>query len=212
MKETLGILAVIVGFIGYIPYFRTIFSGKTKPHAFSWLVWGTLTGIAFVSQVAGNGGAGAWVTGFTALISFTIFGLALFKGVKDFPLTDWLCLAGSIIAIALWALTKNPLIAVVLITIIDFVAFLPTIRKSYSEPNSEPIFTYSLSGLKFLIGIIALTELSWLTVLYPASLVMANGGFVVMLLIRRNKLAQEQSSLALSPLTRSKVTQQRTHR
>lgn len=188
MNETLGIIAVVIGFIGYVPYFRTIYSGKTKPHAFSWLVWGTLTAIAFVSQVVGNGGPGAWVTGFTALICFTIFGLALVKGVKDFPLVDWLCLAGCVLAAALWAITNNPLVAVILITIIDAVAFIPTIRKSYVKPHSEPVFTYSLSGLKFLIGIFALTELSLITVLYPASLVFANGAFVIMLLVQRKRL------------------------
>lgn len=149
MKDTLGVLAVIIGFIGYVPYFRTILSGKTKPHAFTWLVWGTLTAIAFAGQIAGNGGAGAWVTGFTALISFIIFGFALVKGVKDFPAADWLCLGGCIVATVLWLITNDPLTAIVLITLIDAVAFIPTIRKSYSEPHSEPAFTYTLSGLKF---------------------------------------------------------------
>lgn len=88
MKDILGLSAVIIGFIGYVPYFRTLFNGKTKPHAFTWLVWGVLTAIAFGGQVAGNAGAGAWVTGFTALISFAIFGFALVKGKRDFPLAD----------------------------------------------------------------------------------------------------------------------------
>lgn len=188
MKEMLGVVAVVIGFIGYMPYFRTILSGKTKPHAFTWFVWAVLTGIAFATQVAGNGGAGAWVTGFTALICFVIFGLALVKGVKDFPLADWLCLAGCIVATALWAITKQPLIAVILITLIDAVAFIPTVRKSFKAPNSEPIFTYSLSTLKFMIAIFALAEISMITVLYPASLVLANGAFVVMLIVQRKRL------------------------
>lgn len=185
----LGILAVIIGFIGYVPYFRTIFNGKTKPHAFTWLVWGVLTGIAFVGQVAGDGGAGAWVTGFTAFISFTIFALALVKGKKDFPPADWLCLCGCVAALALWAVTDNPLSAIILITIIDALAFAPTFRKSYSKPYSEPAFTYALSGLKFLIALFALQEVSMVTVLYPASLVIANGAFVLLLVIQRKRLA-----------------------
>lgn len=195
MNSALGLLAITIGFIGYIPYFRTILNGKTKPHAFTWLVWGVLTGIAFAGQIAGSGGAGAWVTGFTALISFIIFGFALFRGVKDFPLTDWLCLLGCVIAIALWLVTKDPLTAVILITVIDAVAFIPTIRKSYSAPNSEPIFTYALSGLKFLIGIVALERLSVITVLYPASLVLANGAFVLMLLVQRKRLITDSNQL-----------------
>lgn len=190
MKDALGLLAVIIGFIGYVPYFRTIFNGKTKPHAFTWLVWGVLTGIAFVGQVVGEGGAGAWVTGFTALVSFTIFALALVKGKKDFPKADWLCLGGCILALALWAFTNDPLSAIILITVIDALAFAPTFRKSHSKPYSEPAFTYALSGLKFLIALFALQELSLVTVLYPASLVIMNGAFVILLLVQRKRLAK----------------------
>lgn len=190
MQNTLGILAVIIGFIGYVPYFRTIFNGKTKPHAFTWLVWGVLTGIAFVGQVVGDGGAGAWVTGFTAFISFTIFVLALAKGIKDFPLADWLCLVGCAAALGVWAFTNDPLSAIILITVIDALAFAPTFRKSYSKPYSEPMFTYAMSGLKFLVALFALQELSLVTVLYPASLVIANGAFVLLLVVQRKRLTK----------------------
>ena len=190
MKDILGLTAVIIGFIGYVPYFRTLFNGKTKPHAFTWLVWGVLTAIAFGGQVAGNAGAGAWVTGFTALISFAIFGFALVKGKRDFPPADWLCLGGCFLALGLWAFTNDPLLAIILITVIDMLAFIPTFRKSYSNPYTEPAFTYALSGLKFVVGLIALDVFSAVTVLYPASLVLTNGLFVVMLLVQRRRLAE----------------------
>lgn len=190
MKETLVVLAICIGLVGYVPYFHTIFSGKTKPHAFTWLVWGILTAIAFGGQIVGNGGAGAWVTGFTALVSFIICGLALLKGKRDFPLADWLCLAGCLIALALWAVTSDPLLAIILITIIDTVAFAPTFRKSYAKPYSEPTFTYTLSGLKFLVGLFALHQLSLVTALYPASLVVTNGVFVIVVVIQRKRLAE----------------------
>ncbi len=188
-KTLLGVIAIVIGFIGYIPYFRNIFSGKTKPHAFSWLVWGVLTAIAFGGQIQGKAGAGAWATGFTAFICFTIFALALIKGKRDFPVVDWLCLAGAIVALALWAITKDPLTAIILVTGIDMLAFIPTFRKTYIKPDSETAFTYTMSGFKFLVSIFALQNFSVVTVLYPASLVVTNLGFVVMLIFRRRLLA-----------------------
>jgi len=83
MKTALGIIATVMAFVSYIPYIRNMLSGKTKPHAFSWLVWGTLTAIAFVGQVSKGAGPGAWVTGFTACVSFFIFVTALRTGEKD---------------------------------------------------------------------------------------------------------------------------------
>lgn len=188
-KVLLGVTAVVIGFIGYVPYFRDIFSAKTKPHAFSWLVWGVLTGIAFVGQVVSGGGAGTWVTGFTTVICLVIFGLALSKGKKDFPLVDWLSLLGAGFALLLWFLTDDPLGAVILISIIDAVGFIPTYRKSYIRPSEETVFTYHMSSLKYLVGLFALGSYSLVTVLYPVSLIISNTLFVMLLITRRKQLA-----------------------
>ena len=187
-KVSLGILAILVGLISYVPYFRNIFSGKTKPHAFSWFVWSVLTGIAFAAQLVKRGGAGAWVTGFTALAGFVIFLLALYKGKKDFPLFDWLCLASAFIAAGLWWYTKDPTGSIILITVTDALAFLPTFRKGYYKPHEETATTFALSSIKFLIALFALETFTLVTALYPVSLVITNGLFVVLLCVRRKQL------------------------
>lgn len=187
-KAFLGVIAVSIGFIGYAPYFRDIFKGKTKPHAFSWLVWGVLTGIAFVGQVVSGGGAGAWVTGFTAVICLAIFSLALSKGKKDFPFVDWMSLVGAGFALLLWFLTEDPLAAVILVSVIDALGFIPTYRKSYARPSEETLFTYNMSSLKFVVGLFALGSYSLVTVLYPLSLIVSNTAFVILLITRRKQL------------------------
>lgn len=188
VKLILGIVAVIIGLVGYVPYFRDIIQGKTKPHAFSWLIWGILTGIAFVGQVVSNGGFGTWVTGFTAALCIIIFLFALYRGTKDFPLVDWLSLLGAGVALLLWAITKGPLAAIILVTVIDMLGFIPTFRKSYYRPKEETAFTFGMSGIKFIFGIGALKELSLVTALYPASLVLTNSMFVLMVYVRRRQL------------------------
>lgn len=186
-KQLLGILATIIAFIGYVPYFKDIFAGRTKPHAFSWFIWGSLTAIAFFGQVFDNGGPGAWVTGFTAIICFIISFLGLKKGEKNITFIDWMSLIGACIALIFWVITKGPLLSVILITIIDALGFIPTFRKSFTKPREETISTYVLSGLKFIIGILALNNFSIVTALYPFSLVVMNWAFVGMLIIRRKQ-------------------------
>ena len=190
-KIVIGVLATVVAFIGYVPYFKDIFSDKTKPHAFSWLIWGILTAIGFFGQVADNAGPGAWVTGFTAFVCFLIAGLGFIKGRKNIVLIDWLSLVGSGIALYLWYLTDSPLWSVILITLIDAVAFFPTFRKSYFKPNEETLITYFLSGIKFLISLFALTNFSLITSLYPISLVVMNFAFIAMLYVRRRQLKEK---------------------
>ena len=188
IRFTLGIISVIVALLGYIPYFRDIFRGKTKPHAYSWLVWSSLTWIAFTGQILNKGGAGAWVTGFTALVCLTIFFLALKKGEKNITSSDKLSLLGAGFALLLWYVTSDPLFSVILVIIIDALGgFYPTFRKSYNKPQEETIITYFLSGLKFAIALMALQSYSIITYLYPIFLVLINWTFVVMLIIRRRQ-------------------------
>jgi hypothetical protein len=188
-KIVLGIIATIIGLIGYAPYFRDIFIGKTKPHVFSWFIWSVLTCIAFVAQVIEGAGAGAWVTGFTALICFVISILAVKYGEKQITRIDSLCLFGALVGIVLWLLTDNPLAAVVLITVTDALAFIPTFRKTYHKPEEETLIEYFLASVKFLVGLFALESFNLTTTLYPASLVLMNGAFVVMVLRRRKLIS-----------------------
>lgn len=187
-KAILGILAIIVAVISYIPYFRDIFAGKTKPHAFTWLVWAVLNGIAFAGQIHDDGGAGTWAVGFTTLATFSIFLLALVKGEKDIRRFDWICLGGALLSLIPWLITNEPLISVILITIIDVFGFLPTVRKTIRKPHQETMSTYSLSTLKYGLVVIALHNYTFVTVLFPLSIAILNGLFVLLLIIRRRQV------------------------
>lgn len=188
LKVALGIIATIIAFVSYVPYFRDIIRGQTKPHAFSWLIWGLLTGIAFIGQLIDNAGPGSWVTGFTTIVCLFIFIFALQRGEKHITKSDQISLAGAIMAIGLWLVTSDPLLAIILITVIDALGFYPTFRKSFYKPDQETAITYTLSAVKFAIAILALETYTIITWLYPASLVVMNAGFVVMLLVRRRRL------------------------
>lgn len=187
MKLSLTILAIVLAIAGYTPYFRDIFKGKTRPHAFTWFIWALLTAIAFFAQLSAGGSFGSWVTGATALISIAITVLALRRGRQDIAKIDWVFLGGCLAALGLWALTKSPTASVVLITLIDALAFAPTFRKSFVRPYSETLITYAVSALKFAIALAALGSFSVATVLYPTSLVVTNGLFVAMVLWRRQR-------------------------
>ncbi len=188
-KIIIGGVAVVISILGYIPYFRDIISGKTKPHAFSWLVWGVLNAIAFAGQIHGKGGAGVWAVGLTAVALLAIFVLSLIKGEKNIMLFDWLCLAGAALALALWAITKQPLASIILITVVDAFGFLPTVRKAYTKPQQETLITYEINTLKYFLIVLALQNYSWVTVLFPFAVALMNGLFVAMLIVRRRQIS-----------------------
>jgi hypothetical protein len=188
-KVALAILSIILTLVGYFFYFRDIFAHKTKPHAYSWLVWGILTAVAFAGQLHDKGGPGSYVTGVTAAVSFVIFGLAIKQGEKNITLSDKINLGAALFAMVPWLLTNDPLTSVVLITVIDFLGFIPTIRKSYMKPQEETLIHYFFAGLKFALAIIALDNYTVVTWLYPASLVVGNWLFGLMIAVRRRQLA-----------------------
>lgn len=188
-KTLIALVSIAMMLTGYYFYFRDIFAGRTKPHVFSWLVWGVLTAIAFAAQLHGHGGPGSYVTGGTALVSFVIVGLAIWRGEKNITRADKLNLAGAFVSLLLWFATDSPVFSVILISFIDFLGFLPTIRKSYAKPYEETLIHYVLAGFKFILAIIALDSYTIVTWFYPASLVAANLFFVGMLLVRRRQVA-----------------------
>jgi len=192
IKIALGTLAVVIGLLGYVFYIRGILKGEVKPHAFTWSVWGILTSIAFVAQVIDGGGPGAWVTGATAFMSF-IFAMVGLGATSRIYIkkNDWILFVFTLLAIPVWFVTENPLWAVIIITIIDAVAFAPTFRKAFHHPETENVWTYLFSGTKFVFGIVALESLTLTTILYPASLVLANGAFVAMVLWRKKYLQEK---------------------
>jgi len=184
-KIILGIAASVISFIGYIPYLRDIFLKKTKPHVFTWLVWSLIGGIVFFAQLSKGGGSGSWVTGVGSIICFSIAVLAVFQGEKMITASDWLAFTGALIGLILWRITNNPLFAIIIVTITDALAFVPTFRKAYYKPYEETLITWFFSSFKFIIAIIAMQSYNVTTTLYPASLVLTNGIFGAMLIMRR---------------------------
>ena len=191
-QQILGAMAVIVGLLGYMYYIIGILKGEIKPHAFTWFVWGTLTSIAFFAQITDGAGPGAWVTGITALMSFVFMFIGLGASSRIYIVrSDWYLLIATLISIPIWYFSGDPLFAVILITIIDAVAFAPTFRKAYFHPETENTNTYALSGIKFIFAIFALENITIVTALYPLSLVVANGAFVAMMLWRKAALSEK---------------------
>jgi hypothetical protein len=187
-KTVFAIIAVAIGFVSYIPYFKDIFAGRTKPHMFTWFIWAVLEGTAFFAQASKGAGAGAWVTGTTSILCLSVFVTSLSRGEKDITTSDKLSLGGAILGIVLWYFSKNALTAVILISITDFLGFIPTFKKSYFKPYEETAKLYVMSVIKLIFALFALKFFNLTTALYPASLVLVNTAFVIMTVIRRKSL------------------------
>lgn len=187
-KWALAGIAALISICNLIYYISTVVKGKTKPHMYTWLIWGIITIIAATGQITDHGGVGSYFTLIVAFNCFIIATLAFFKGEKNIAPTDKWCLGFCFLALLLWPITKIPLLSIVIVTLIDLTGFIPTIRKSYNKPHEENLISFSVYIITFSIGILALENYSFLTLLYPATITIATFCVVIMLTIRRKQL------------------------
>ena len=185
----MGVTAVILTFVGYVPYTRDVIAGKTKPHIFSWFLWGFVTAIAFALQIYGQAGTGAYVTLAAAFMCFVVIALGFkYHSTSDITRTDIFFIGAAIVTLGVWVFAKQPVLSAVLTTLIDLLGFGPTIRKSWRKPFTETLSFYYLNTFRFGLAVISLSRYTIITALYPVAWLFANGLFAAVLLIRRKQL------------------------
>ncbi len=155
MKEILSGLAIFLTFVAYIPYYRDILNGKTRPHIYSWTLWGLLTVLIVALQIKGGAGPATWVTAAAGLLCAGVVFLSLKRGKRDITTSDSVVAIMSIVAVGFWLLADQPIISIILVIIADGLAFVPTIRKSWHQPHSETLMFYVTNALRFCLAMAA---------------------------------------------------------
>ncbi|MBR9868732.1 MAG: hypothetical protein GYB20_07405 [Oceanospirillales bacterium] len=182
-------LAIMLTFVAFVPYIRSILKGKTRPHVFSWFIWGITTVIVFLAQLEADGGVGAWPIGISGAITVAVAVLAFIKRA-DISITriDWTFFATALASLPFWYLTSDPLWTVVVLTVVDLLGFGPTIRKAYAFPHQESQLFFLSFMLRNCFAILALESYSVTTVLFPLSIALACTVLLTMVAYRRRSV------------------------
>lgn len=186
IKILIWIITVVLTIIGYIPYIRDIFRGKTKPHLYSWLVWGIFGFVVWNVQVANGWGPGSWMTLLLWIVCSFIAIISLKYGTKNITRADNMFLGWAMIALLSWIFVENVTISLILICTIDVLGFLPTIRKCWRYPNEETLFLYMTAAIRYGLSTIALATYTINTMLYPLLWFFINTFFCIYVIMRRN--------------------------
>lgn len=185
IKLIFSVAGVILILGGNVPYFVGIFRGKTRPHIYSWLIWTITYGIGLLGVIKGNGGWGSLslAVGFS-IVCITF--LACFKyGSKNITKFDTVTLIFALLAIVVYFQLHNPLLAVFMVTLIDFIAYVPSFRKSFYEPYSENVASWVIYTIAGLLIILSLYEYNLLTLTYLVVTEVANIILIAICLARR---------------------------
>lgn len=139
-------------------YLRDTLRGVTKPNRVSFLMWAMAALIGAVAAfVSGARWAilPAFLSGFGPLLIF--FSSFINKNSYwKLNFFDYLCGVLSALAIVLWIITKNPMIALVFAILADFSAGIPTLIKSWNFPETETAISYATSAFSAFTGFFAI--------------------------------------------------------
>lgn len=188
-KELASATAIALTLSAYYPYVRGILRGTVRPHVFSWVIWGFATLVVFFAQLQGRGGAGAYAVGVSALITIGIAVLAWMRRADVVVTrTDWLFFVVALTSLPLWYLTAEPLVAVVILTVVDLLGFGPTVRKAWSAPYSENLPFYVIFVVRNGLVVLAMETWSLTTLLFPAAIGLGCLALALMIVARRRVL------------------------
>jgi len=188
-KETLSTMAIVLTFVAFFPYIRSILSDQVKPHVFSWAIWSITTLVVFFAQVEDGAGVGAWSIGVSGCVTVFIACLSYWKRADiSINKIDWWFLFAAIFSLPVWYFTSDPLGAVIILTTVDVLGFGPTIRKAYSFPYSESLHFFTIFAVRDCLVIASLENYTVTTVLFPASVVISCITVSIMVMVRRRLL------------------------
>ena len=188
IKLILAIISIIIGVGACYPYLRDIFSNKTKPHAYSWLIWAITQGVAFAGILHGGGAWGVASDGAFTLLAVLLFMLSFKYGTKNITKSDTVILIFALLSIVVWVQLDQSLLAVIMVTIIDVLGYIPTIRKTYIDPWSETLESWFAFAISNLLSLFALSEYNAITLTYVGVVLVVNMVISTVCFLRRRKL------------------------
>jgi hypothetical protein len=201
-RNIVGLLAGSISLLGFIPYIFAVCRQTTKPNRASWWIWATLGIIITFSYYAAGARDTIWLPICYAFCQSTIAILSLKYGEGGWNTFDRTCLLGAVGSIFLWWWFKEPLIAITINIAIDTLGALPTIKKTFYEPESEDFFSWSMFLTASTINLCALSQFSVELAAYPLYLFSFNLIMVALMLRPRMR-----SLLSFNANKRKKRTQ-----
>ena len=186
IQVSLGLAAGALGVIDYLLYARSILRGKTRPNAATWVGTAAVWFVALLSYVLVGARDTLWFVIASTAGSFLVAALSLRHGVK-WQRSDFVCLTGAAGAGALGFLTESPLNALYAAMGVDFLAFFPTVAKTWRHPDWEEGFPWVVTVAASLLTVTAVA-LPWEAEIaaYPVYLLVMNS--LILALIYRPKV------------------------
>jgi hypothetical protein len=150
-----------------------------------------MVGIGAYAEFQLNGGPSVWGLVLVAVTCLMISVWSLFVGEKKITTSDWIAFGSSFLTMALWGMTQNPLIAIILLIVFDIFSYWPTVRKCWHDPASEPPHSMFWSGLRYFFLLFSVPNPTFSSEIYPFWLMAADWAFMGYVIVRRRQISSK---------------------
>lgn len=172
---TFGMVAGVVSLAAFIPYIISILRGKTRPNRASWWIW-TVVGIMLASSYSASGAKDTIWVAISYIIGPLITALLAIKfGEGGWTRFDRACIACAVMSGVLWFVFDSPMVALSINIVIDAAGALPTIKKTYKEPEGEDRVAWALFFIGNTINLFAVGTWNFAIAIYPIYLFIGSG-------------------------------------
>jgi len=190
VQTILVTIASLLAVFGNLPYIKDVLKGKISPHPFTWFLWSVVSLVTFFGAWQKGAGLGVIPIFVSEIFTFIIFLLALKNAsrnsFKDIQRKDIIFLVIALLGLIPWYFTKDPTMSVIIVVCIDLIAFIPTILKTYRNPESENPILFGSNLLRHILIMFSLDNYNIATTLHSISMIISN--FLMLLVIFKNKI------------------------
>ncbi len=181
----IGKVAGIVTAVAFVPYMISTLKGKTKPQRATFAIWAAVGIVSLASYIASGATDTIWVVWAYAILGIVVFILSLKYGVGGFEKLDVICLSGAAIGIILWITTSDPHYALYLSVLCELLGYIPTIKKTYYQPETEDKLAWIIAWFGGFLNLFAINALAFDIIIYPAYVILIDTVVVLLILVPR---------------------------
>ncbi len=158
LHPNFAIVGALVQFFGSWPYLRDTIKGTVKPNRVSWLLWSIAPLIAAYAQFQQGVGLIFLTTFVVGFVPIVIVTASFLNKEAEWNITkfDVICGALSLLGLILWQITKVGNLAILFSIIADGLAAMPTVIKSYHEPETENDTIYWFGVINAALGLLTI--------------------------------------------------------
>ncbi len=161
-------------------------SGEIKPNRLSLVLWSLPPLASFCIAFIEGATFSALPLLLAGIAPLFILFLSFFSKQSPWKTRtrDYLSGIFSILAIVIWLVIDNPILAIILLIIADIFAGIPTFIKTWEKPSTESVAIYSLGFLGNIIGLLTLQQWGFATAGFGIYLVFFNI-FMILLILHK---------------------------